>query len=105
IVSEKIKSPMYSILKTNLGICPFLFVNDFTNDVFERYFWEKKYSEPSFNSLDETPEYWLKTAEIIDSEIIKINKQKENSDLIESRRSNPHTNRTGRQSDNKTFRD
>jgi len=69
--------PYLMLLQTHLGICPGLFLNETTNDIFERYYWEKSYNKPSFDNIDDTPNWWKQIKTIIDSEILLIEKLKE----------------------------
>ena len=67
------KNENYLILcEAILGFCGALFIDDRINDIFERYYFEKKYNISSFGNIDETPEWWKQIVWIIDSEMIKI---------------------------------
>lgn len=80
IVESQFKNvSLINILHTHLGICPNIFLNEFTNSVFERYYWEKNYNQSSFGCFEDIPVWWKQIKKVIDSEILLIEeiKQKE----------------------------
>jgi len=69
--------PLIQLLETHLGLCGQLYINDMTNQIFDRYFFEKKYNCSSFgNNFDKVPDWWKWIVKIIDYEIDLINKIK-----------------------------
>lgn len=70
--------PLIQLLETHLGLCGQLYINDMTNDVFDRYFFEKKYNCSSFGSnFDKVPDFWKWIVKVIDYEINIIDKIKD----------------------------
>ena len=76
IAKEVTKNDNYLVLcEAILGFCGALFITDRINDIFERYYWEKKFNVSSFGGIDETPEWWKRIVYIIDSEMSKVREE------------------------------
>jgi len=67
--------PLIQLLETHLGLCGQLYINEMTNEIFDRYFFEKKYNCSSFGTnFDRVPSWWKWIVKVIDFEIDLIHK-------------------------------
>jgi len=70
--------PLLQLLETHLGLCGQLYINEMSNNVFDRYFFEKKYNCSSFgNKFDKVPDWWKWIVKVIDYEVDIIHKTEE----------------------------
>ena len=78
--------PLIQLLETHLGLCGQLYISEMTNQVFDRYFFEKKYNCSSFgNNFDRIPDYWKWIVKIIDYEIDLLDKIKKQERQVSKR--------------------